>query len=203
MKITASIMVNLMEEVELDINKLDTSVDKSKTFTKNEIITLASSPSYSLRDRALFTALYLSNSRVSEIVRRLRKNQIRFLELDGKEIMLFTELWTEKNKTHPLRVVPVNVERESILIEILKGYMLTIQEEDSLLFPISRQRAWSIVKRMSGERCHYLRHSRLSHLTIDGLPTEALKRLAGWSDARMLDTYSHLRWSDIARLMIA
>lgn len=187
--------------IKIDFNKLGDPLEKDNIFSREEVLKLASRPMFSARDRCLFAVLYLSNSRISEIVRRLKKKQIRFVYRREKEFMVFTGLYTEKNPEHPLRTVPVNIEREKELVGIVKSYIHTLSDDD-ILFPISRQQAWKIIKKMSGQRCHFLRHTRLTHLTVEyGLGSEAIKRLAGWRSDRMLKEYTHLQWKDIAGMM--
>lgn len=185
-------------EVPDEIKRME---EQGKTFTRKEVEAFATC-SADIRDRALFVTLYLTNSRVSEIVRRLRKNQIIFMAREGKEDLVFNGLWTEKNPSHPLRTIPIPVEKEKPLVDVLMRYLATVRSDDAVLFPISRQRAWSILKRLCGERCHFLRHTRLSHLvTFYGLNETTLMRMAGWRSRKMVDTYAHFGWEDISAMM--
>lgn len=176
--------------------------EKAKTFTYNEVISIALKTDKSLRDRALFVVEYLSNSRVSEIVRRLRKNQISITEHKGVKFLMFTELHTEKNKQHPLRNIPINIEKEKTLVNILLEYIIPFQDND-VLFDISRVHAWRLMKALHGHTNHFQRHTRITHLiTIYQLNDASIVKMAGWADPSMMKTYAHLVWQDIAGMMI-
>jgi integrase len=173
--------------------------------SRAEILAVALGPG-KLRHRALFTILYLSNCRVSEIMRRLKKKDIiteTIQDTDGlnRPYMLFTNLYTAKNRQHPLRNIPVNILKEQQLADVVNEYLAEYNDED-ILFDFSIQRAWQIIKKLANIKPHILRHSRLTHLVTEyGLSDSALKRMAGWSDTRMSATYTHLNWRDIARMM--
>ncbi len=194
------IIIVVMEETNLDLLNLAKPLPEDNTFSRSEIVSFASG-SANLRDRALFATLYLTNSRVSEIVKRMKKRQILFTELKGKKVLLFTELWTQKNPDHPLRTVPVIIEKEQELVKVISLY-ISLYKDSEILFNISRQQAWYLMKRLCGQRCHYLRHSRITHLVVVfGINPEIIRRMAGWKDYQMLEHYSHLSWKDIASSM--
>ena len=175
--------------------------EKDKAFSRDQI-KFISQQETSLRNQALFSILYLTNSRVSEITKRLRKNQIEIKNMNSKRYILFKDLHTEKNRQHPLRNIPVLIEKEHPMADIVLKY-IELYNDNNLLFPISRQRAWQIIKKMCGQRCHYLRHSRLTHLMTEyGIGEVLLSRMAGWKDTRMATTYVHLSWQDAAEMML-
>lgn len=176
--------------------------ENTKAFTYNEVVDIATDVTKPIRDRALFVTEYLSNSRVSEIVRRLRKNQIRLVDHKDTQFLMFTELYTEKNKSHPLRNIPVNIAKEKELVNVVMQYIDPMQEND-ILFDISRVHAWRIMKVLHGRSNHFQRHTRITHLaTIYGLNGTSIQRMAGWASPDMMNTYAHLVWQDIAGLMI-
>jgi site-specific recombinase XerC len=173
-----------------------------KAFTYGQVIEIATNRDKPLRDRALFVAEYLSNSRVSEIVRKLRKIQIQVTEFKGKRFLMFNDLSTSKNKKHPLRNIPVNIEREKALVDVLTEYMQGF-EDDELLFDVSRVQAWRIMKGLHGHTNHFQRHTRITHLaTIYGLSAISIQRMAGWTNLAPMSVYAHLVWQDIAGMML-
>lgn len=154
-----------------------------------------------LRDKALFSVLYLSNSRVGEIVKRLKKHQIKFTNIDNIDYLLFMNLYTEKNRNHPLRVVPVMVNEDPFSCNIIREYIQSFGDDD-LLFNITRQYSWRLIKKLTGKSNHNLRHTRLTHLSVRyDLDGSDKLVIAGWSDERPNKTYTHLRWKKVADRM--
>lgn len=160
-----------------------------------------------LRDRALLSTLYLTNSRIGEVVKRVYKHQIEHRIVDNHEFLLFKNLYTEKNKNHPKRNVPVMISKENKFTDLILEY-LKVCPHDKPIFNFTRQWAWNLLKRNWKLKPHDLRHTRITHLITEyDLGETAIMRLAGWSGARgsqekMMLIYSHLRWQDIARMMI-
>jgi len=168
---------------------------------------------FKIRDRALFSLLYLSGARIGEIVYLLKKKDFEFVRFQNKNFMV-VELYTEKNRKHPIRRVPVNVEKERTLVNFVLQYIDSLTDDDSL-FHFTKQRAWQIVgailknykqksrtnKFMNAN--HFLRHCRLTHLvTMHDFTDQDLVQFTGWSNSIPATTYSHLRFKDLARKMI-
>ena len=189
-----------MEQPDQEFNDVKDVIEGKEAFTWEDIDTILAG-NHDIRDKALFAVLYLTNSRVSEIVGRLKKHQITHSSIGDKEFVIFEGLYTEKNALHPRRNIPINVEKEASRLSVVNEY-ISIFEPQDILFDIGRHWAWAVIKRMSGERCHYLRHSRLTHLRVRyGLGIDVLARMAGWQDARMGMRYAHLSWHDIGMMM--
>lgn len=185
-----------------DIVLLGKPIGKDRVFSREEVILLATNPEHSLRDRALFVTLYLSNSRVSEIVKRLRRMDIKQTDVEGEPFLMFTHLFTCKNKQHPERNIPIKIERERELVNVLAEYLALFDTGEAILFDMTKQRAWQLMKRMCGQRTHYIRHTRLTHLVTEyGLTETALTKMAGWSNSKPAVVYIHLGWKDIAKMM--
>lgn len=192
-----------------------------QVFRKSKIIQIAREiPSLTkldypkkIRDRALFSLLYLSGGRIGEIVKILKKHDIEFVRFQNTNFMI-VELFTEKNRRHPIRRVPINADRENILVSFVSEWLDTKQDEN-IVFNITKQRAWQIVgailknykqksrtnKFMNAN--HFLRHCRLTHLvTMHDFTDQDLVQFTGWTNSIPATTYSHLRFKDIARKMI-
>jgi site-specific recombinase XerD len=189
-------------------------------FRKHEILKVAESiPSltlpnypYKVRDRALFCLLYLTGARIGEVTRRLRKKDFETIKLKGSQFLI-VDLYTEKNRKHPTRRVPVNMERENYLVNYVLEYLELLKDED-VLFPFTIQRAWQIVskilikyKKVSKNKFlnanHFLRHCRLTHLVINyDFTDQDLVKYCGWTNSIPATTYSHLRYKDLARKMV-
>jgi site-specific recombinase XerD len=189
-------------------------------FRKHEIVKIAENiPSltlpnypYKIRDRALFCLLYLTGARIGEVVKRLRKKDFEQVKLKDKNFFVIS-LFTEKNKRHPIRRIPINIEKENELMKYVLDYLNLLKDED-ILFLFTIQRAWQIVsrilikyKKVSRNKFlnanHFLRHCRLTHLVINyDFNDQDLVKYCGWTNSIPATTYSHLRFKDIARKML-
>lgn len=189
-------------------------------FRKHEIIKIANSipsltPSnypYKIRDTALFCLLYLTGARVGEVTKRVRKKDFEQVKLKDKNFFVIS-LFTEKNKRHPIRRIPINTERENELMKYVLDYLELLKDED-VLFPFTIQRAWQIVskilikyKKVSKNKFlnanHFLRHCRLTHLVVNyDFNDQDLVKYCGWTNSIPATVYSHLRYKDLARKMV-
>jgi site-specific recombinase XerD len=192
----------------------------SDVFRRSKIIEIAkeipslTKPKYphKLRDRALFCLLYLTGARIGELVKRLKKGDFEFVSVRSKPFLI-VELYTEKNRRHPIRKIPIPVEKEKQLIDFVTEYLDKL-EGDSVVFNFTIQRAWQITKNVLDNHKkkyknkfmnanHFLRHCRLTHLvTIYDFTDQDLVRFAGWTNSIPATTYAHLRYKDLARKMI-
>jgi integrase len=180
----------------------DTVITEEDVFNHDEIVSIATNTMYPLQHRALIAIVYLSLSRIGEVVKRLTRKQIDIIKINDQDVLVFRNLYTEKNKQHPKRNVPVIISKELDLVNVISEYISPIDYE-VILFDFSRVTAWRHIKRMTGNRCHFLRHTRITHLqSLYNIPSSAIKRMAGWSDERPLSKYSHLKFQDIAELMM-
>jgi integrase len=169
------------------------------------------------RDRALFCFLYLTGARVEEVVRGkkkfgVKKKDLEVVKIDGKDFLVVS-LYTLKNRKHPMRKVPIPIEKEGELVKYVLDYVKNLNSDD-YLFPFTKQRAWQIIrfilrkfKKKSKNKFmnanHYLRHCRLTHLvTIYDFTDQELVKFAGWSSSAPAVVYSHLRFKDLARKMV-
>ena len=167
---------------------------------------------YKIRDRALFSLLYLTGARIGEVVKRLKKSDFEFIKFNKRWFMI-VELYTEKNRLHPLRRTPINIEKEKELVDYVNKYVEGLEDED-YLFPFTKQRAWQIIARIISRykkryrnkfmnANHFLRHCRLTHLvTKYDFTDQDLVQFTGWSNSIPAKSYMHLRFKDLARKMI-
>jgi site-specific recombinase XerD len=191
-----------------------------RVFRRNKIIEVADAipsltPSkypYKIRDRALFCLLYLTGARIGEIVKRVKKKDFELIKMQDKSFLV-VELYTEKNRKHPIRIVPISMDKESALANYVLDYLNGLKSED-VLFNFTIQRSWQIIrhvfkryKRVYRNKFmnanHFLRHCRLTHLvTVYDFSDQHLVRFAGWSNSIPAVIYSHLRWKDLAKKMM-
>jgi integrase len=193
----------------------------ARIFERNKIIKIAEEmPNltrpryrYKSRDRALFCLTYLTGARVGELVKRVRKKDFEFARIQDKDFLVI-ELYTEKNRRHPIRKIPIPIEKEERLVSFILEYLDELGDR-SKLFDFTKQRAWQIIgsvlrkyKRRNRKNKfmnanHFLRHCRLTHLvTIYDFTDQDLVKFTGWSNSIPATIYSHLRFKDLARKMI-
>jgi len=149
-----------------------------------------------LRVRALFIMLYLTAGRISEVCYDLKKKDLELVHKRGRDVLLI-KLKNLKNRTRKFKTIPVPLDKELELIQMLNEYLGTVHEDEPL-FDFGKIRAHQLLMKHVGFNNHWLRHVRLTHLTAYyDFPDQLLVRFAGWSDSRPAKSYSELRWSDI------
>ncbi len=151
------------------------------------------------RDRALISLLYLTGSRISELL-VLKRWQISKQNIQDTDFLVLEKMPVLKRRTDNIvRTVLIPIEKEKELCKLVVEYINQIQPEEKI-FSFTRVRAWQIVKEITGKFNHYFRHSRVTHLiTIYGFSAQELKKFFGWASSKMADTYSHLDITDIAK----
>jgi len=166
------------------------------------------------RDRALVSVLYLTGARVSEIVNRLTLKQIepsveKKIDNEIKHFIYFRNLFTlkKKSKDNSYRDIPVCIETDGEMVKYIDEYLdLMIanfgDDPDEILFKISRQRAFIIIKNKLGIYPHFLRTLRFTHLAQSGLDPYDLKKLANWSSIKPSEFYVHKELKDIEKKII-
>tara|TARA_Y100000310_G_C20664283_1_gene806577 strand:+ start:1814 stop:2437 length:624 start_codon:yes stop_codon:yes gene_type:complete len=161
------------------------------------------------RDKALLSILYLTGARIGEIVRNkyhpsrfgLTKQRIIFEGYKGKQFMVI-KLRNQKAKQNSKRwkVIPINMDHP-IDGQLTKHIVEFLEYKDDMdpVFYIGTCMAARVVVRHIGFNPHWLRHTRLTHLSHKRrYSDQELMRIAGWTDARMSSTYVMTRWQDIA-----
>ena len=165
---------------------------------------------YQLRDQALVSYMYLTGSRVEEIVKfmdetppskqiadPIKKNQIVF---EGN-FMIINNVRCLKRRKRGLRSIPIPISKEDLFMPFLKNYLDTIKDED-FLFNMTRQRALQILDEI-GMFPHYLRHLRATYLTTKyGFTHSELKQFFGWTSTAPADFYVHLNIENLKEKML-
>lgn len=176
-RISAGLRVPSIDEISYLISRIDTSTHE--------------------RDKALFGFLYLSAARIGEVVRKITKEQVKFVVYRDKPFMRIEHVLCEKRRGEIHRVIPSPIWNE----KEITGHIISWMEKmppNKPLFRISRQRAWTIINKKYGLYNHYFRHCRLTHLvTVYGYNDQELTKYAGWVNSKMASTYSHLMVKDL------
>jgi len=193
--------------------------------THDEVIDIANNIKRR-RTRALFVIAYLTGGRINEILPKkyilrqkldketglltkwreridypgIMKKNIEFIQNKGRDFILIKML-NEKNLKQHIKRVPFPIDKEKELVFHLQSFINRLQPND-VLFPFSDVTAWSRLKRKTGFNPHFMRHMRTTHLiTLYKLQDHLIVKYMGWTDARPLSKYAHLRWTDIADAM--
>lgn len=138
------------------------------------------------RDMALVRMLYRSGGRISEIV------TATWADLVVKEKWGQITLLGKGGKTRTVQL-PLD------LVELLNGIRGEAAPEDRI-FPISRQRAWAIVKRLAKKAGitdklspHWFRHAHATHALDHDAPLSLVSATLGHSGLEITGRYIHNR----------
>lgn len=168
-----------------------------------------------LKVRTLFVFEYLSGGRVGEIIKRCQKKNIEYVKRFGDDWLLIRLPYTEKNKEHPSRIIPVSVTLEKRFVDLMTPYLDSLNDDD-VIFNISRTTAWrkirpivATIKEIGGKKHrhknanHYLRHCRATHFVeLYDCDMYDLIKLFGWSDGRPSETYVNKSVNSIMKKLI-
>lgn len=140
-------------------------------------------------DRALIRMLYRSGGRISEVL------GITWADLQPREGGAQVTLFGKGGKTRAV-LIPRDLYTE--LIELRDG-----ADDQARIFPITRQRAWSIIKRIARlagitERVspHWFRHAHATHSLEHSAPIKLVCDTLGHSSVAITDRYLHSRPGD-------
>jgi len=149
-----------------------------------------------IRTRALFVMLYLTAGRVSELCYDLKKKDLVFQYKNGRAILLIN-MPNRKHKVRHFKDIPIPIDKEQVLLELLNQYLKTLSNE-SVLFNFGKIRAYQLIRRATGWNNHWLRHLRATHLVLyHDFNEQLLIRFMGWTNSLPAKNYMELRWSDI------
>lgn len=163
-----------------------------------------------IRDQAFISFVFLTGCRVSEVTNfyeekltpgnrfikeiSIKKKQIS-VDFD-KDLMMIYNVRTLKKQRLVYRNIPVIISKERDILAYFFRYLDKLTPEQ-MLFPFTRQRAYQIVSGI-GLYNHYLRHLRLTDLTIRyNFSAHHLKNFVHWSSINPSDSYVHLNIQDL------
>jgi len=147
--------------------------EREKTFDDKDVINLLKKAS-SRRDRCLVSLLYLTGARISEI-----------LELKGKDIQIEEDeirISIRPKKTGDYG--PVSKSQDLILdkkgkfVACIIEHSKTKKAEESII-NMTRQRAWQIIRELSGVSPHFFRYSRVVQLLDKGYSLDQVRKWIG------------------------
>lgn len=148
----------------------------------------------SLRDRAIFSILYVTGARVSEVTRRLTVADIE-VKTEGNRAFSLFRLQTEKRKKNVIRILPIPYDSHKAFIDTINNYIKGYDlKQGEVLFTLSRNHIYRLAKEELGLHPHFLRHTRTSHLAELGFTEQELRTWGGWTDTRPISIYTHLNW---------
>lgn len=146
------------------------------------------------KNRFILAVMYLTGARVSEI-KGLHYDKIWRETIQGKDCFVF-KLANLKNKKVKEKYIPVVIEEEPELCQLIKSYYDSTTTD--IIIPGSHQRLYQISMEELGYNPHFLRHCRLTHLTVNKKFTELqLTKWAGWTDARPATTYVSMDYTNL------
>jgi len=169
--------------------------------------------------KALFCAMYGSGARIGEVVGSEKHDkftgitindvQVRKIEVgEGKnkrqEKFLLLTLETQKNRSSPVRTIPISFSKEKWLCTPILNRVKEVKEKGgNKLFPISTRYARLKAQELFKVDTHTLRHSRATHLITEfNYPIERLQRVLGHSSLKPTGVYLHLFWKDDAERLV-
>jgi len=149
-----------------------------------------------MRARALFIIYFLTGGRRTEILHSkgmagIKKEDIKFDHVDNKPIM-FLRIKNHKNKERKTKRLPIPIEFEGKLVDILKEYLDNCPDNKEL-FNFGGQRATQIINKTTSFNIHFIRHIRATNLVVKyGFTANMLAKFMGWSDTRPAKYYIEL-----------
>jgi tyrosine recombinase XerD len=167
-----------------------------KFLTEDEINNLLSAPDVSteegIRDRAILETMYASGLRVSELI------GLKLSDVDLLAGLIVCHGKGSKERRVPLGKSAIHWLQQYSAVKARYG-----KQSSPYVFlhrgkPITRQFAWSIIKRRSEQAGiknvspHTLRHSFATHLLQHGADSRSVQALLGHSDISTTQIYTHI-----------
>lgn len=126
----------------------------------------------------------------------IRRDNISWSFRDGRRILIIS-MQNRKNKRSKRKRIPIPLDKEKELVELLMEYVDKLQPDEAL-FPFSKTKAEKIINRVVGMNPHFLRDIRATRLVIDYNFNEyKLTQYMGWTDGRSAAKYVILNEKDI------
>ena len=175
------------------------------------------------QERALYFTIYLTASRVNEVL-LLKKEDIQ--EAIGEDDIPITRflLYTLKNRNHPYRIIPIpHIPPYDLMLQPLQRELDLISDPQARVFhqfTNSRnpgKNAYASFRKIKLNftyihkgveltvehmvNPHLLIHARVTHLATQAQPQQ-IKKLRGWSDLRPFSVYEHLSYTDLTDLQL-
>ena len=152
-----------------------------------------------LRDKALSSFLYLTGSRVGEVVFRFKVKNLT-IEKRGERLFYVFHMYVQKRREEFYRKVGIpydnNEELMDNILNYIKRYRLT---DEDYMFEIHQRTALRLVHKWFGFNTHFMRHVRITHLFSEfGFSEQEVKQFVGWKDTRPASTYIDLNWQQTA-----
>lgn len=173
-----------------------------------------------LKHKALFLYLYLTGSRIEEVVgmkevkdgkkkwliEPVKRSQVIFKDDDqGRKGLMIDNLVILKRKSdgmgRPTRVINLPIDPELDFTKPLIEYLSKLESND-YLWDYHPGYVWDLSKTYFGNNWfpHFFRHTRSTRLATDyGFNSLELATFMGWKDPRMASRYAHLATQDLAK----
>ena len=138
------------------------------------------------RDRMLIRMLYRSGGRISEVI------GVTWADIQLREIGAQVTLFGKGGKTRAV-LIPLDLYNDLIRLR-------DDDDDQARIFPITRQYAWAIIKRIAKragvtERIspHWFRHAHATHSLEHSAPIKLVCETLGHSSVAITDRYLHSR----------
>jgi len=126
----------------------------------------------------------------------ITKRNIAFIDMKGREVMLI-RLYNRKHKNKHKKEIPIPIDKEMALVNIVKDYLETL-DYNQPLFEFGRIQAYNLIMKATDFNNHFFRHIRATHLVVYHDYNEyKLVRFMGWTDSRPAKAYMELRTHDL------
>jgi len=130
-------------------------------------------------ERALIAMLWIFGKRISEVLRVKRKD----VWIEGDYLMTYFVVLKKANRVAPLleKRYLKRIKKTHPYAQIIIDYVAKIAEPDALLFPISRVKAWRILKRLNSDVYpHFFRKSLATAMAEHGATDLELMHWFDW-----------------------
>lgn len=205
-------MTNVRFVTGVDSRRASPDKVKSPALIKEEIAGIAND-----RARILAAVLYLTGSRITEIVggtskytdkktRKVKQRKVKgfrpvqLVKNEEKNIWRFEALEVIKKRKKIGKRIAVVAPWHNDLVDLIQNYIRGIPREQRV-FQMTRQGAWKMFVNAYPENplwCHYFRHAHVTHLIREGGMNHVMAgKQMDWDNISHLSTYTKYDISDI------